>query len=74
MYWSRWVADLTEGRTYLTLVEGFARASLRCVVSAEWQVFRQEIPWMTIYFTIAVWVSMSLAHAPLDAWRTRQAD
>ena len=64
MYWSRWSADQLEGVKYLSLTQGFMDASLACVVDFSREVWRMEIPWMTLYFTVAVWVSISLAHVP----------
>lgn len=64
MYWSRWSADQLEGVKYLSLTQGVIDASLSCVVNFSWDIWRMEIPWMTLYFTVAVWVSISLAHVP----------
>lgn len=67
MYWSRWRADLGAERSYLPLLKGLADASRVCVVSFDINIWREEIPWMTLYFTVAVWVSILLPHAP--SWR-----
>jgi len=64
MYWSRWQAELTAGTSYLSLSQGWADASRSCVVSFDIDTWREEIPWMTLYFTVAVWVSVWLPHAP----------
>ena len=64
MYWARWDADLLAGTNYLSISQGILDASRGCVVDFSWDVWRQEIPWMTLYFTLAVWVSISLAHVP----------
>lgn len=65
MYWERWLADETQGRVYLDVVAGLADASSRWVVSHDWAHWRGEVLWMSIYFSVAVWVSIGLAHAPL---------
>ncbi len=65
MYWSRWQADQVQGRAYLDLAQGLADASGRWVVSHRWSDWRGEVVWMTLYFSVAVWVSIGLAHAPL---------
>ena len=62
MYWSRWSADQMAGTNYLSLSKGILDASLPCVVNFSWDIWHQEIPWMTLYFTIAVWVSIYLPH------------
>jgi hypothetical protein len=64
MYMARWYAHLAEGMEYLSLQQGIADASLACIVNFNWEVWRMEIPWMTLYFTLAVWVSLLLAHVP----------
>lgn len=64
MYWARWNADQLAGVTYLSMTQGIMDASRACNVNFGWDVWRQEIPWMTLYFTVAVWVSISLAHVP----------
>lgn len=64
MYWTRWRADQIAGANYLSLSKGVMDASLACVVNFNQVVWRMEIPWMTLYFTVAVWVSISLAHVP----------
>ena len=64
MYWSRWVADEAMGRHYLSLTQGVLDASGRWVVSHQWQVWKSEVVWMTLYFSIAVWLSIAFIHAP----------
>lgn len=65
MYWARWLADEARGRVYFDLAAGFADASGRWVVSHRWAEWRGEVMWMTLYFSVAVWVSIGLAHAPI---------
>ena len=65
MYWSRWLADEASGRHYMTLAEGIADASSRLVVSHRWSDWKSEIPWMSLYFSVAVWLSIALVHAPV---------
>lgn len=60
MYWRRWKADEALGRRYLGLAQGVADVSRRSVVSIRWEVWRSEMTWMTLYFTLGVWVSISL--------------
>ena len=64
MYWARWRADLAAGTKYLTLTQGIVEASQSCLVRFDWAIWHDEIAWMTLYFTVAVWVSISLAHVP----------
>jgi hypothetical protein len=39
----------------------------RCTVTREWAAWRQDVPWLTLYFTVAVWISIALAHLPAFA-------
>jgi hypothetical protein len=64
MYVSRWQADEAGGRTYLTLARGLHDAWSRRVVTFSWAQWRPEIPWMTLYFSVCVWWSLALVHAP----------
>jgi hypothetical protein len=65
MYWSRWVADEFGGRSYLSLAQGAHDMSVRWVVSHRWQDWKNEVVWMSLYFSVAVWISIALAHAPV---------
>lgn len=65
MYWSRWSADQASGRTYLSLTQGAVDVSGRWVVSHRWEDWKNEIAWMSLYFSVAVWISIALIHAPV---------
>ncbi|MEY8874969.1 MAG: hypothetical protein AB9M60_00555 [Leptothrix sp. (in: b-proteobacteria)] len=65
MYWARWVSDEAAGRHYLGLAAGLADVSAHWVVSHRWADWRSEVVWMTLYFSVAVWLSIGLAHVPL---------
>jgi hypothetical protein len=67
MYWSRWLADEAMGKAYHSLAEGLSDASNRWVVSMAWSHWRSEVVWMTAYFSVAVWISIGLAHVRLPA-------
>jgi hypothetical protein len=64
MYLSRWQADEAAGRPYLTLGQGLHDAWSRRIVSFDWEQWRTEVPWMTLYFSVCVWGSLALVHAP----------
>ena len=61
MYWDRWMADQTLGREYLSVSQGVADALERRIVSRDWKDWRGEAVWMSMYFSVAVWISISLA-------------
>lgn len=64
MYWHRYRQDTVMGVGYLSLTQGILDSAKACIVSFNWSVWRQDIIWMTLYFTVAVWASILLAHAP----------
>ncbi len=73
MYVSRWHADLEAHHQYLALSAGFNEILQRCTVMREWSAWRQDVPWLSLYFTVAVWISIALAYAPIgSATRPRQ--
>lgn len=64
MYWQRWLADEAAGRAYLGLGAGVADMAGRVVVSTQWADWKTEVVWMTLYFSVGVWASIGLVHAP----------
>lgn len=64
MYWSRWLADEANGRSYLSIAHGLRDVSERWVVSHRWEDWQSELVWMSLYFSVGVWTSISLVHAP----------
>jgi hypothetical protein len=65
MYWSRWIADELAGRSYLSIAQGLHDVSARWVMSHRWQDWKNEVVWMSLYFSVAVWISIALVHAPV---------
>lgn len=64
MYFERWQEDLALNTNALSVVEGFRDLSYRWIVVKDWKTWQAEVPWMTLYFTIAVWTSIALSHIP----------
>lgn len=64
MYWSRWLADEASGRAYMSIGHGLRDISERWVVSHRWEDWQSELVWMSLYFSVGVWASISLIHAP----------
>ena len=64
MYWARWIADEAAGRQYLTVAQGFVDVAERLVISHHWDDWKSEIAWMSLYFSVAVWLSIALIHTP----------
>jgi hypothetical protein len=64
MYVSRWLTDEASRRAYLSLSQGLRDTWSRRHITFAWEAWRTEIPWMTLYFSVAVWCSIALAHVP----------
>jgi len=63
MYFTRWRADAASGRVYLSFLEGVRDASTRWRVTGDIAEWRTEIPWMSLYFSVAVWLSVALTRS-----------
>lgn len=66
MYWSRWRADQASRRSCLSLSQGWLDVRHRRVVSYRWEDWKSEVPWMSLYFSLGVWCSVSLVYASLS--------
>ena len=62
--YTRWVADEAQGRVYLSVLQGAIDASSRWTVTHSWEVWKTEVTWMSLYFSLAVWLSIALVHLP----------
>lgn len=68
-YYARWSADELADKQYLALADGLHDAATRWIVTYEWSEWTDEVAWMTLYFSVGVWLSIALSHAPLTAAR-----
>ena len=60
MYLTRWQNGLADGSKVLGPLEGLRDASTRRVVTHDFAQWKDEIAWMSLYFTAAVWASLAL--------------
>ena len=60
MYLSRWRAELADGGKLLGPLEGLRDVSTRWVVTHDLAEWKDEIAWMSLYFSMAVWASLAL--------------
>jgi hypothetical protein len=56
MYIRRW--RLKAAGIYLTLATGLRDSQRRRHPTSAWDTWREEVPWMTLYFSIGVWTSL----------------
>jgi hypothetical protein len=60
MYFARWQSDLADGKPLLGLFSGFYDLATHWVVTHRFGPWHNEIPWMSLYFSVAVWTSLML--------------
>ena len=60
MYVSRWQSDLAGSKQILGIVAGFHDVSTRWAVTHDIAHWHEEIAWMSLYFSAAVWSSLAL--------------
>jgi hypothetical protein len=60
MYFERWQADVTNGRHILGVIAGLHDVSTRWAVTHDFAQWKDEIAWMSLYFSVAVWSSLAL--------------
>ena len=60
MYLNRWRDDIAGGREILSPLQGLRDASTRWIVTHDFIHWKDEIAWMSLYFTAAVWGSLAL--------------
>jgi hypothetical protein len=60
MYLNRWRAKVADGGRLLRPIEGLRDVSTRWVVTHDLAAWKDEIAWMSLYFSAAVWASLAL--------------
>jgi hypothetical protein len=60
MYLSRWRAEVADGGRLLKPLEGLRDVNARWIVTHDLAEWKDEIVWMSLYFSIAVWASLAL--------------
>src|ERR1700720_3219241 len=60
MYRSRWRTEVADGSKPLGPLEGLRDVSTRWVVTRDFAEWKDEIAWMSLYFSAAVWASLAL--------------
>jgi hypothetical protein len=77
MYFARWQEQQADGARLLGLASGLYDIATRWIVTRDIASWRQEIPWMSLYFSTAVWTSLllggfSLVKNHLPRYRVRR--
>jgi hypothetical protein len=63
MYIRRWQEDETRARHYMSVAQGIRDAAERTVMTRRWELWHDEIAWMSLYFSAGVWVSLWLVRS-----------
>jgi len=61
MYLQRWQAS---GDTALPLAVGLQQVLHRCMPTRALAAWREDMPWLTLYFSVGVWLSIALGNVP----------
>lgn len=64
MYVRRWREGRASGAKYLALAEGLSDALSRRVATRRWEDWREETAWLSLYFSVAVWISLLMIRLP----------
>ncbi len=67
MYFIRWQEDLVTKKDHYGLIDGLVALNTKWIVTYDINSWRNEIPWMSLYFSLAVLVSIGLCYVPLKA-------
>ncbi len=62
VYFYRWLSQGALNGVYLPVAEGWHDAATRWVVTWRLSDWLWDIPWMTLYFSVGVWSSITLVH------------
>jgi hypothetical protein len=60
IYFARWQTEVADGTQFLGFVSGLHDVATRWVVTHNIAQWRDEIAWMSLYFSVAVWSSLLL--------------
>ena len=69
-YYALWQAKEAANATYLTLAEGLQDVQ-NMKITGSYEDWRYPMVWQTLYFSIAVWISLAMAWYP---WHLRRTD
>ena len=65
MYYERWQTDIALNRKIFSLVDGVRDLTYRWIVMVDWKTWKPEVPWMSLYYSVAVWMSIAMIYVPV---------
>ena len=63
-YTRNWLADEAAGKVYFTIRQGFIEVATRWTETRTYAAWEYGMVWMTLYFSLAVWLSMFIVNSP----------
>ncbi len=63
-YFTNWMAAEASGKDYASLSQGFHEVTRLWYPTRKFQDWEYEMVWMSLYFSVAVWISMYIINAP----------
>jgi hypothetical protein len=69
-YLAHWHEDQLAGKVYLHWREGLRDSAQRWVIEYAWDAWRDEVAWMSLYFSVGVWISIAFSRARVEIPRT----
>jgi len=64
MYFNRWKNDLLNAKIFYRFYDGIEQLNIKWIVTYNIVDWKNEISWMTLYFSFAVWVRLLLCYVP----------
>ena len=64
MYISRYYRDVEMGKHFFTFYDGMIDSAYRRDATQDYAVWKEEMVWRGAYFSVVVWASIMMAHAP----------
>ncbi len=67
MYLSRTQENQNQGHAYLSVTDGIRDALRRRIPTHDWHIWKNEVVWITSYFTFGVWLSIGMVFVDFSA-------
>lgn len=72
MYYARWLEDVAHGKPLFDVLAGLHDVGTRWTVTQDFAHWKDEMAWMALYFSVAVWSSLALCSFDLIKHRLPQ--
>lgn len=72
MYYARWLEDAADSKPLFDIIAGLHDVGTRWTVTQDFAHWKDEMAWMGLYFSVAVWSSLALCSFDLIKHRLPQ--